>query len=424
MPSFRFIHTADVHIDSPLKGLAGYDGIAAERIRSATREAFDSLISQAIEERVAFVVIAGDLYDGDWRDFQTGLFFSRQMGRLAKADIQAFVLHGNHDAESQITRRLKLPDNVRTFPYRKPDTFLLEELGVALHGQSFKQRDVTENLVPHYPGPVSGVFNIGVLHTALGGAGEHENYAPCRLDELVAKGYDYWALGHVHSGAVLHRVPYVVFPGNLQGRHIRETGPKGAHMVTVEDGEVVELGTLPCDVVRWARLPVRVEECRRYADVVDRMGEAIEEAVREAAEGRLLACRIELEGRSGLHGRLIASGERLLADARAAALGFGDDAAWVEKVVVATEPLLDPAKIRDRQDALGELQRMLARAGKDEALLEEIESEIGEFARKLPPELRTRVEDEALKAAVDGDFPGLIGHVTDFLNARISAPEE
>ena len=114
--TFRFIHTADIHLDSPLKGLAGYEGPAAERIRTATRQAFDNLISEAITQEVAFVVIAGDLYDGDWRDYQTGLFFARQMGRLAKAGIPAFVLHGNHDAESQITKRLPLPDGVKVFP--------------------------------------------------------------------------------------------------------------------------------------------------------------------------------------------------------------------------------------------------------------------------------------------------------------------
>ena len=424
MTSFRFIHTADIHIDSPLRGLARYEGSAAERIWSATREAFDNLISQVIEEEVAFVVISGDLYDGDWRDFQTGLFFTRQMGRLAKAEIQAFVLYGNHDAESQITRRLSLPGNVKAFPYRKPETFVLKELGVALHGQSFKQRDVTDNLVPGYPEPVSGMFNIGVLHTALGGTGEHENYAPCSLDELIAKGYDYWALGHVHNGAVLHRHPYIVFPGNLQGRHIQEAGPKGAHIITVEDGEIVDFASIHSDVVRWARLAVAVDECSRTIDVVEGVRQAIEEAATVEADGRLLACRIELTGRSSIHDELIASAEHLLAEAQAAALGIGDDVAWIERVVVATKPSLDPAKIADRQDAMGELQRMLSEASKHEDLLEQLEADIGELARKLPVELRTDVEDVALKAAVEGNYGNLIGHVTEYLNARLSAAGE
>src|SRR6266581_6346950 len=107
--SFRFIHTGDIHLDSPLRGLAGQQGAPAERIRTATRVALDNLVSHAIEDEVDFVVIAGDLYDGDWRDYQTGLFFVKQMGRFAQSNIPVFLLNGNHDAESQITRRLILP---------------------------------------------------------------------------------------------------------------------------------------------------------------------------------------------------------------------------------------------------------------------------------------------------------------------------
>jgi len=419
MTSFRFIHTADVHIDSPLIGLTRHEGAVAERIRSATREAFDNLIGQAIDEQVAFVVIAGDLYDGDWRDFHTGLFFSLQMGRLAKAGIQAFVLYGNHDAESQITKRLSLPDNANAFSARKAETFVVDELKVALHGQSFRQRDVTDNLVPGYPDPVPGMFNIGVLHTALGGTAGHENYAPCNLNELIAKGYDYWALGHVHNGQLLHEHPHIVFPGNLQGRHIRETGPKGAHLVTVEDGQITEFTTLHSDVVRWARLLVAVDGCTRPSEVSDRVRESIEQAVAAEADGRLLACRIELTGESRIHGELLASTDYLMAEAQAVALSLGDDGAWIERLVVSTQPQRDPA-ICAQQDALGELRNMLAEAGKDEELLSQLASDIGEFSRRLPADLRTGAEDAALKAAIDGDYAGLIGHVQDYLSARLT----
>lgn len=260
MASFRFFHTADIHLDSPLRGLAGQEGNAVARVRTATREALDMLVGLAIEEKVDFLIIAGDLYDGDWRDYKTGLFFATQMGRLNREGIPVYLLHGNHDAESQITRRLDLPGNVHVFGTRKPETFALDELKVALHGHSFRQRDITDNLVPNYPAPVSGTFNIGVLHTGLGGIGGHENYAPCAIEDLTNKGYDYWALGHVHQAGVLREKPHVVFPGNLQGRHARETGAKGASLVTVEDGDIVELTTVPCDVVRWAVLPVSLAE--------------------------------------------------------------------------------------------------------------------------------------------------------------------
>ena len=420
MKSFRFIHTADIHLDSPLKGLAGQEGSAAERIRTATREAFENLVGQALLEEVAFVIIAGDLYDGDWRDYRTGLFFVSQMGRLAAAGVPVFLLYGNHDAESQITRRLVLPENVKTFSARNPETFQVKELDVALHGQSFRQRDIADNLVPAYPEPIEGMFNIGVLHTGLGGMGGHANYAPCTLDDLVNKGYDYWALGHVHQAAILHERPHVIFPGNLQGRHIRETGPKGAYLVTVEDGELTEALPVPGDVVRWAQLSVSVDGCARMTEAVDRVRAAIENAVARDADGRLLACRIELTGQADIHDSLLASTEHLLAEARGAALGLGEETAWIERIVIATRPVLDSATLRAREDALGELQRMLEDAGEDTALHQQLEADIGELVRKLPHELRADSEDAVLKAAIDGDYAGLIGQVSGYLTARIT----
>lgn len=421
MTSFRFVHAADVHLDSPLRGLTGQEGAAADRIRTATRQAFENLVTQTIREEAAFVVVAGDLYDGDWRDYHTGLFFVRQMGRLATANIPAFLLYGNHDAESQITRRLVLPENVKTFSARKPETFELKELGVALHGQSFRQRDVTDNLVLAYPEPTAGAFNIGVLHTGLGGMGGHANYAPCTLDDLVTKGYDYWALGHVHQANVLHERPHVVFPGNLQGRHIRETGPKGAYLVTVEDGELTELLPLPVDVVRWSLLSVDVETCTQTVDVVDRVRTAVEDAVTRDSDGRLLACRIELTGQTEVHDGLLVSTDHLLAEARAAALALGEEAAWVERVVIATTPKIDPATLRAREDALGELQRMLKDATADASLLEQLGADLGELVRKMPHEIRADAEDAVLKAAVTGDYSGLIGKVAGYLAARLAA---
>lgn len=424
MSSFRFLHAADIHLDSPLRGLAGYEGPAVERIRAATRLAFDNLINEAIEQEVDFVVIAGDLYDGDWRDYQTGLFFARHMGRLAKAGIPAYVLHGNHDAESQITKRLTLPAGVNVFSWRKPETFIIEKLGVALHGQSFRQRDISDNLVPAYPKPIAGAFNIGVLHTGLGGMGGHANYAPCTLSDLVTKGYDYWALGHVHRGDVLYQNPHVVFPGNLQGRHIRETGPKGACLVSVEDREIVGIETIHTDVVRWVQLPVNVNGCGRTADALERVRRAIEQAIDADVDGRLLACRIVLTGCTEIHDHLLISTEQLLAEARAAALGFGDASAWIERVVIATEPVLDSAVVAEREDALGELHRMLGEAAADPELLRQLDTDISELVRKLPSDVRDDTEDAALNAAVQADYPSLITHVRGYLNARLTARED
>ena len=420
MTPFRFLHAADIHLDSPLIGLSGVEGRVAERIRTAPRAAFELLVEKAIEEEVDSLVIAGDLYDGTWRDYKTGLFFAEQMGRLNQARIPVFLLHGNHDAQSQITRPLVLPDNVNVFGIRKAETFQIEELSVALHGQSFRQAATTDNLVPGYPSPIDGAFNIGVLHTALGGMGEHANYAPCSLAELVAKGYDYWALGHVHQGQVLHEQPHVVFPGNLQGRHVRETGPKGAYLVTVDHGEVTDLTALEMDVVRWSVLDVDVIPAGGIDDIVDLIRRAVAQGAEEAA-GRLLACRILLQGRTELHNRLVTDAEELTAEARSVALGLGEEVAWVEQVAVRTTPVADAALLEAREDTLGDLQRMLQDAGADKELLTQLQEDIGKLGRRLPHDLTENAKDEVLAAAIAGDFSGLIEQVTPYLNARLMA---
>ena len=422
MTSFRFFHAADIHLDSPLTGLAGIKGRVAERIRSAPRAAFEALVERAIQDQVNFLVIAGDLYDGTWRDYKTGLFFAEQMGRLNEAGISVFVLHGNHGAESQITKPLTLPDNVRVFGTRKAQTFRLEKLNVALHGHSFREKAVTDNLVPGYPAPLEGAFNIGVLHTALGGTGTHANYAPCSLPELVAKGYDYWTLGHVHHGQVLNERPHVVFPGNLQGRNVREVGPKGACLVSVEEGQVVEVADVTFDVVRWAVIDVNVEASGSTVDVVDLMRQALAQGV-TSADGRLLSARIVLQGRTELHSQLVTDLDNLTAEARALALGMGDEVAWVERVAVRTTPVADAVALAAREDALGDLQRMLKEAIVDEELLGQLRSDIGELIAKLPHKLQDGCEDEVLSTAADGDYAALVRQVTPYLNALLTAED-
>lgn len=421
--AFRFIHAADIHLDSPLRGLSSDDSAVLDRIRKAPREAFENLVGLVIDEEADFLVIAGDLYDGDWRDFQTGLFFVSQMGRLAQAGIPVFLLYGNHDAESLITRRLTLPDNVTVFSSKRPESHRLDDIGVVLHGYSYHQRDVTDNLVPAYPDPVAGMFNIGVLHTGLGGMGGHKDYAPCSLSDLTAKGYDYWALGHVHLGAILHTRPHVVFPGNLQGRHIREAGRKGACLVSVDDGEVTDIATLAADVVRWAPVSISVEDCDRFPAVVDRVRSAIEYAVADLAEGRLLACRLTLTGRTALHGRLLGSVDTLIAEARAAALGMGHEVAWVEQVIVSTEPIIDAAVLRQREDALGDIRRLLDHAGEDPALIEQLKTDIGDFLQKLPHEVRSELESPLARAVLDDDYSRMIQGASDYLLARLTEGE-
>jgi DNA repair exonuclease SbcCD nuclease subunit len=189
----RFIHVADAHIDSPLKGLEAHEGAPVDVLRGATRRAFENLIQLAIDENIDFLIIAGDLYDGDWKDYSTGLFFRGQMARLRDKGIRVYLIAGNHDAASVISRKLSLPENVHVFSTRTAESMDVAGHPVVIHGRGFPNRAVPENLVMDYPAAVPNKFNIGLLHTSLTGRPGHDIYAPCSEIDLRQKGYGYWA---------------------------------------------------------------------------------------------------------------------------------------------------------------------------------------------------------------------------------------
>jgi DNA repair protein SbcD/Mre11 len=415
----KFLHTADIHLDSPLAGLAGYGEAPTDLLRSATREAFSGLVRFAIEEEVAFMVIAGDLYDGEWKDFNTGLYFAKEMARLAKAKIPVFLAYGNHDAESDVTPRLVLPENVHVFGKKRPETFQLPELEVALHGQSYKQAAVHENLARSYPDPVPGWLNIGVLHTALEGYAAHKSYAPCSAGELAAHGYQYWALGHVHEHGIPSTKPYIVFPGNIQGRHIRETGPRGAMLVTAEGGEITAIERIPTDVLRWHLLDVEVGTARNREEVVMLVGKRLGEAVESQSDSKPLAVRVKLVGSSAAHGELfVGSRDQLRADVSSQAAMLGSGRVWIEKVVVATSPALGSAELAARQDAVADLVRMLDQAPEDPELKRALLEDLQVLAGKVPKELLDMVPH--LRSIRDGEVSGLIEAVKPGLLTRLA----
>ncbi|NLJ76773.1 MAG: DNA repair exonuclease [Peptococcaceae bacterium] len=382
---FTFIHAADIHLDSPLVGLERYEGAPVEYVRGATRQAFRNLVQLALEEKVNFVLIAGDLYDGDWRDYNTGLFFAAQAGLLRQAGIPIYLVRGNHDAASQITRQLRLPDNVYDFSTRKPETKVIEELAVAIHGQGFPTRDVSEDLSKQYPAPLTGHFNIGLLHTCATGREGHGNYAPCDVDYLKNKGYDYWALGHVHNREELSREPWIIFPGNIQGRHIRESGPKGCTLVRVQDGRVQEVRPQTLDVLRWHLCKVDAASCASYGELLERAKSEIG-AVPELREGHLLALRLVLSGACPIHRQLQVNRQGLDNDLRALATEQGPESIWIEKVRLQTRPQTRAGGLL-AGGPVDTLRWFMAELGTDDTFLEELVSALERERNTLPGDL-------------------------------------
>ncbi len=417
MPRFEFLHAADIHLDSPLRGLSRYPGAPVEAIRQATRRALVNLVDLAINRKVAFLLIAGDLYDGDWDNCNTGLFFVEQMARLGESGINVFVISGNHDAASKITRTLPLPASVHLFPVDQPQTVVLDDLPVALHGQGFPRPAVYDNLAKNYPQAVPGSLNIGLLHTSASSDDQaHQPYAPCRLEELRQKDYQYWALGHIHQRQTLCQDPWVVFSGNLQGRHIRESGPKGCQLVTVEDDRITSVQPEWLDVLRWERCQVDAAGARQTDELLIRTQTVLRELI-SGPEVRPMAVRVEFGGSCPAHGSLLSRREHFANEVRAMAIDTTGGTVWVEKVVLGTHPPRDHDRLKAAEGPLAELRGLIKEIQGRPKQLEAIAGELAELQRKLPAELIQG--PDPLELAHPDRLKTLVAEVGQLLAARL-----
>jgi DNA repair exonuclease SbcCD nuclease subunit len=378
----KFLHAADIHLDSPPAGVARAGAVPAHVRHDATRRAFSALVDLARREQVDFVLIAGDLYDSEQRDFGTALFFAREMARLVP--IPCVMIRGNHDAQSQITKSFQPPPNVRVLSSRRAETVLLD--GVAIHGRSFPDRAVAEDFASAYPARVPGRFNVGLLHTSLEGAEGHDTYAPCSVETLRALGYDYWALGHIHTRRIVERSPSIVFPGNIQGRNPREVGARGCMIVTAEGGAVTDIVFHAVDVMRWAAVRVGLDGVEDRAALAGRVRERMDET-RAAADGRPVLVRVFLEGATGLHGSLLADPSGIEGECRLAAETAGGEV-HVERVVIETRQKAE--SVADVL-ALASLEPAFRASFEEEGLVERLLEETRRLRSALPGDVADAV---------------------------------
>ncbi|MGR3701001.1 MAG: metallophosphoesterase family protein [Paracoccaceae bacterium] len=394
--AYRFVHTADLHLDSPLKSLALRDAALAEVIGNASRAVFTRIIDLCLEEGVDALLIAGDLYDGAQTSMKTARFLTQALRRLDAAGIETFIIRGNHDAESRITAQLVLPASVTVFGAQAGvERRNKGALDIAIHGISFARPHAPESLLGRFKAPVPGAVNIGMLHTSLDGAAGHDPYAPCRLADLQDSGFAYWALGHIHARAHHAGACHVVMPGIPQGRDIGEAGEKSVTLVTVADDGALTVEARPIAVARFARLEVALDGAQEWPGVVAALSAALRAARRDHGEDHLVV-RPVLTGRTPLLWRLRRDLGLLLEEARTTAEGIGT--LWIDKLELTCTDEVRP----DSAGPLAELARQIAGMGSPPAAIQaEADAVIEALAKALPRELRGMLgDDPATQAAL------------------------
>ncbi len=375
MKPFRFVHTADLHLDSPFRGVAEIPPDLHETLREATFLAFERIVDLCLTLNADALLIAGDLHDAADRSLRSLTRLRGQFVRLAEQDVRVFICHGNHDPLSGWEARFTWPQNVHVFGTERVDSRPLLKDGTELarvYGISYGTERVTENLASWFKKDADSPWSIGLLHTNVGNDNNHLNYAPCELKDLLGTGMDYWALGHIHAHRVLYdEGPVVIYPGNPQGRHPRETGPRGCYVVTVDEGGHAQYEFVPLDIVRWHQDSLPIDGLPDLDSLLTRIEDRMEDLRREN-DNRGMIVRWSLTGRGPLHRELSRAGrvEDLLAALRDRC-GAGPAFLWSESVQDLTGREVDLEGLRREENLLGDFLRLSGRI--DAGLLQELE---------------------------------------------------
>ncbi|MGG1519685.1 DNA repair exonuclease [Paenibacillus oryzisoli] len=404
MKRLRFLHAADLHLDSPFKGMSALPERIRERVRESTFDTLGELVRLAIRERVDFVLIAGDVYDVADRSLRAQIRFQQAVEQLSSEGIPTYLIHGNHDPQDGRAAQLDWPADVHFFACDRVETVqvIKEDRGIIaeVHGISYGTAAVTDNLAQRFAKGSEPVYQIGLLHTNVDGDANHDNYAPCTKQDLLRAGMDYWALGHVHTRQIIQaQGPVIVYPGNLQGRSIREQGPRGAYVVDVHEDGRADLSFQALDAVRWYEETLDTTAITTEQGLKDALGDLLDR-VRGTADGRAAIVRVVLAGRSALH-RLLRQGQgralQELVDELREEEAEQSRFVWIESVVDRTASELDLAALAGENSFLGDLLRYADGLQQDEAALQAFADEALAALQGLPQSVRGSVNAEQLR---------------------------
>ena len=400
--AYRFVHTADIHLDSPLRSLALRDPDLAELIGNASRHAFRNIIDLCIDEQVDALLLAGDLYDGNQTSMKTARFLATQVQKLHEARIRVFIIRGNHDALSRITRELVYPETVKVFGGRAEAVAIdrpSNEIPVVVHGLSFAEPRAPESLIHKYKPSVEGAVNIGMMHTSLAGASGHDPYAPCSLDDLRAKDFQYWALGHIHKRSVMEGDCAIVMPGTPQGRDINESGIKSVSLVTVSNDGSIQIKERITSVAQFERIQVDVTGIDDWRDIVKALGQELERERNRTSVEHLIV-RLSVIGETSLAWHIRRDRDLLKTEADNHAASIGS--CWVEKLEI--DCRVSGIEKETRGDPVAELRHLItSNVAQSESYRQEATRIAEELINQLPPECRNFLgsDENAFRQVLD-----------------------
>lgn len=429
--SLRFVHAADLHLDSPFKGLQPMPDALREQVIQSGLEAWDALVDLTLEQEADALLLCGDLHDSNARSLRSQWRLTRGMERLVQAGVQVFIIHGNHDPMN-VHHNWEWPSGVVVMSAEQPESYWITnqagEIAAVVTGMSYGTQAVYDNLAARYPnnpevelsdtgkekGFVQRPYRIGMLHGTVDGRQDHDPYAPCSKQQLIEKGYDYWALGHIHKREILHEAPWIIYPGNLQGRHVKETGAKGAYVVDVNADGSSAVRFHALDRIRWVDAVLSLDEVHSKQELVDLLLDRLEQWRDEDVALQLV--RITLAGRSVLHrelmsGTLLAELEAMWKDAEQQHLERGEAIVWPVAVRVDSRSLTNVAEWRESDHFIGEAVRITEQIIEENEALQQWMNEalqpllqqrrLLRWSEELSDERRKELLDEALHLVVD-----------------------
>lgn len=399
MPKIKFIHTADLHLDTPFTGLSEWNEDLADRLKDATFSSFQNIIDLAIRENIDFLVISGDIFDSEDQSLSAQRKFISELKRLSNQNISTYFICGNHDPINSWLDSLDLPDSVYRFGSKlEKKTYKKDgEDMVDIHGVSFANSVVEENLAQEYevandPATVS----IALLHGTLGTSSEHENYAPFSMDDIAAKKFDYWALGHIHKKEVARESgPAVVYSGNPQGRDFGETGSKGCFLVEIDGQNNLDYNFKPTQEVRFERIEIDLSDTEKLNDLLEKI-EQPEQFIDNYTDTSYML-RITITGRTALHHKLNQPGEidQLMQDLNAGQLEK-NQFTWIDSIKVKTKPDIDLQQVQKGDNFPAEVLRYMQNFEQDDQKLDELIEEVrGDLkSSKAKKELEKLTQEE------------------------------